>query len=222
MLDRGVRVFAMLGLGVSLCLGFSGCGGASKITRANADKVTTGMTEQQVANLLGSPTSSADIQIPNLGGLPGVELVGDGQPVSARLSTWNEGSKVITVTFVNGKVVARTFDDGGDASLTGKKYSSPPGDTNKPGPLDQPPFVQKGSFTAIAKEEGMVNFPIPYALPPNVELLEYANMSGVKALVKDVTATGFKWKGVGKQDNTSCTVDWTAKGIKATKLPDSK
>jgi hypothetical protein len=41
---------------IGLCLAIAGCG--SKITQANADKITTGMTEKAVSDLLGTPTET--------------------------------------------------------------------------------------------------------------------------------------------------------------------
>ena len=86
-----------------------------------------------------------------------------------------------------------------------------------------PPFEQKGRFSAVAGEEGVANFPFPYAVPPNVELKAAGAGSDPAPtyIVKDVTATGFKWKAVnvGTHKGLYGDVAWTAKGVKATKIP---
>ena len=43
---------------IGLCLLVSGCGG-SKVTADNAEKITTGMTEKEVSDILGSPTETS-------------------------------------------------------------------------------------------------------------------------------------------------------------------
>jgi hypothetical protein len=73
--------------------------------------------------------------------------------------------------------------------------------------------MQSGTLDVVAKEEGVVNFPIPYALPPNVEL---SGGFTQKVVLKDITATGFKWKGTDMDHRLT----WTARGVKATKLPE--
>ncbi len=64
------------------------CG--TKVTRENFDKITTGMTVDEVHGILGSPddTRSAGVQ--------GI--------ASGSVEVWKDGEKSITVTFMNGKV----------------------------------------------------------------------------------------------------------------------
>ena len=86
--------------------------------------------------------------------------------------------------------------------------------------LEQPPFEQKGKFRAVSGEEGVANFPFPYALPPNVELTDLltGTVPAPVVIVKEVTATGFKWKSVGEKGALYGDVRWRAKGVKATKI----
>jgi hypothetical protein len=90
-----------------LCLALAGCGGG-KISKANADKVNTGMTEKEVSDLLGAPTETAEVAVPDMGGLLGGGAGVPGMPKKARQSIWKEGDKVIVVTFVDGKVSMKT------------------------------------------------------------------------------------------------------------------
>jgi len=75
-------------------------------------------------------------------------------------------------------------------------------------------FEQTGTFFAPHGELGSAQFPIPYAVPPNVELTAVSKV----VIVIDCTPTGFRWKNTGSwADDTSVT--WTAKGIRATEVP---
>ncbi|HMF12816.1 MAG TPA: hypothetical protein VKE94_10935 [Gemmataceae bacterium] len=80
-------------------------------------------------------------------------------------------------------------------------------------------FEQTGTFQTVLEQQGDVRFPIPYTLPPNVEL-EGKNQTTV---VTECTATGFKWRNPAKQpttfDGNVGPVTWKAKGIKATAVP---
>ena len=67
----------------------------SRITQENFLKIQDGMSEQEVASLLGSPTESNSMNV--LG-------------VSGTASRWVGKDAVIVVRFVNGKVAVRSFD----------------------------------------------------------------------------------------------------------------
>jgi SmpA / OmlA family/Prokaryotic membrane lipoprotein lipid attachment site len=67
----------------------------SKVTEENYAKIQNGMTEQEVYAILGSPTQESSR-----------DLLG----VSATSAKWVSGDKVVTVQFVGGKVVLRSFD----------------------------------------------------------------------------------------------------------------
>ena len=71
----------------------------SRVTQDNFGKVQDGMTEQEVAAILGSPTESSSGSI--LG-------------ISGTASKWVGSDAVITIRFVNGKVALRNFDKPGN------------------------------------------------------------------------------------------------------------
>jgi hypothetical protein len=75
-------------------------------------------------------------------------------------------------------------------------------------------FEQSGQFKPIQEQDGMENFPIPYALPPNVQV-----ETDAAVVVKDITATGFKWKCITPSRFGSPAV-WHSKGIKATRIKE--
>jgi hypothetical protein len=80
------------------------------------------------------------------------------------------------------------------------------------------PFVQQGTFNTVADKEGEVNFPIPYAAGPNVELTGPA--SGAVIIVES-RPTSFKWKNVTNPTpfaTNSGSVNWKAKGVRATEF----
>lgn len=76
-----------------LIVGLVGCSG-SKITKENFDKIKLGMTQEEVQGILGPPTEASGIEIPVFSGT---------------MSKWTKGDTVISVQFVNGKVVAKEF-----------------------------------------------------------------------------------------------------------------
>jgi hypothetical protein len=76
-----------------LIVGLIGCAG-SKITKENFDRIKLGMTQEEVQRILGPPTEASGIEIPMFSGT---------------MSKWARGDTVITVQFVNGKVVAKEF-----------------------------------------------------------------------------------------------------------------
>lgn len=91
---------------VILTLALTGCG--SKINKTNANMVNVGMTEQQVSDLLGPPSETTEFNMPDLGALTGGNTSEmPGLPKGAKHSVWREDQKVIMITFVNGKVLAK-------------------------------------------------------------------------------------------------------------------
>jgi hypothetical protein len=81
-------------------------------------------------------------------------------------------------------------------------------------------FEQTGTFNTIIGKDGEVNFPVPYALAPNVEL---SGQTSGAVIVVECRPTGFKWKNAG--DNAffhNGQATWKAKGVRATELPKSK
>ena len=67
----------------------------SRINEENFTKLQTGMTEPEVAAILGSPTESSSREV--LG-------------ISGTTSVWRSGDTEITVRFVGGKVALKSFD----------------------------------------------------------------------------------------------------------------
>lgn len=92
------------------------CGG-SKIKKANYDKINTGMSEQEVEAILGpgSEEAAASAEVPELklggGTVEGVKIpeakIG-GLSLSAKRKVWKDGTKTVTVQFVNGKVTGKS------------------------------------------------------------------------------------------------------------------
>ena len=72
----------------------------SKVTQETFARIQEGMSEQEVHALLGKPSESSSVNV--LG-------------VSGSSSRWLAGDAAITVRFVNGKVVLKSFDKPGVA-----------------------------------------------------------------------------------------------------------
>ncbi len=87
------RLLGLIILVVLLGHGLPGCSG-SKITKENFDKIKLGMTQQEVEGILGPPTEASAIELP---------------VISGTTSKWARGDVVITVQFLNGKVMAKEF-----------------------------------------------------------------------------------------------------------------
>jgi len=82
------------------------------------------------------------------------------------------------------------------------------------------PFPQSGTFNSEAGQQGQVNYPVPYATPPNVELSGNAS----RTIITECTTTGFKWKNSAEPSGPSWEkgeVKWRSKGIRATQVPKS-
>ncbi|MGQ0656883.1 MAG: outer membrane protein assembly factor BamE domain-containing protein [Chromatiales bacterium] len=96
----------LLALVIGFSLALTGCG--SKINKTNANMVNTGMTEQEVTDLLGPPSETTEFNVPDLGALTGGNTSEmPGILKGAKHSVWREDQKVIMITFVNGKVIAK-------------------------------------------------------------------------------------------------------------------
>ncbi len=83
---------------------------AGKLTKANYDKVVNGMSPAQVENILGpgSEQASSGITIPGTATGTATGIGAPGTTVSTKVFVWRRGGKVITVTFLNDQVVAKT------------------------------------------------------------------------------------------------------------------
>lgn len=88
--QRIMGLAAMIGILALL----AGCG--SSVTRDNFDKIKDGMTVAEVEAILGKPTSTG------AGSGAAISVNASGQ-----VSTWQDGERSITITFVNGKVALR-------------------------------------------------------------------------------------------------------------------
>jgi hypothetical protein len=67
----------------------------SRVSQENFAKIQNGMTEQEVAAILGSPSESTSRDV--LG-------------ITGTASRWVSGDAVITIRFVGGKVATKAFD----------------------------------------------------------------------------------------------------------------
>lgn len=87
-----------------------------------------------------------------------------------------------------------------------------------PGTQPMKLFEQTGKFVSDFGQQGQVNFPYPYASPPNVEL----SGNSSKTVITECTATGFKWKNGNTTRSPSWDageVTWKASGIRAAQVP---
>lgn len=73
-----------------------GCSG--KINNDNYSKISNGMSISQVESILGKGESQASSSI---------DMGAYGGNISSEVMTWQKGMKVISITFSNGKVVAK-------------------------------------------------------------------------------------------------------------------
>ena len=89
---------------VTLCLLASGCT-KDKVTQANFDKITTGMTLDQVQAILGKGTKDDSPGASNVAAQFGVDLPGQQGPSRGDTFVWEKGEKKITVVLLDDKVV---------------------------------------------------------------------------------------------------------------------
>ncbi|MBI2751826.1 MAG: outer membrane protein assembly factor BamE [Burkholderiales bacterium] len=68
--------------------------GCSKVTQENFSRIHDGMSEQEVQAILGAPTESSSVSVLGLSGTS---------------STWVGQDMVVTVQFVNGKVMLKSL-----------------------------------------------------------------------------------------------------------------
>jgi outer membrane protein assembly factor BamE (lipoprotein component of BamABCDE complex) len=103
---QGLHAIAILLL-AGLLLSMAGCSGAatspipSKVSKSNFDKITNGMSEAEVKNILGEPQSSASSSLSQTDPKTGTTSESKTQMY------WSDGEKSITVDFVNGKVTGK-------------------------------------------------------------------------------------------------------------------
>ena len=100
-----IRVFTVLAFAGTLAV-LAACS-KSKMTMANYEKVATGMSQADVEGILGPGKEKASTSV----AVPGASVGGVTVPAtdtSAKVLTWQDGRKIISVTFVNGKVMSKT------------------------------------------------------------------------------------------------------------------
>ena len=83
------------------------CGCGSKISEANYYKVTYGMSEEAVEDLLGPPHEEAHEEAREKFGTAATSARAGGTDADVRVKTWSHGPLVIRVRFENGKVAGR-------------------------------------------------------------------------------------------------------------------
>jgi hypothetical protein len=90
---RSWRLVGMVLVGLALTV-VVGCG---KLSKDNYDKINVGMTLADVEKILGKGTEKAGAAgaVANIAG-------------SAKVMTWGDDKKSITITFANDKVVTKT------------------------------------------------------------------------------------------------------------------
>ena len=88
---------------VAICALFLVNCSAQQVTQTNYSKIKTGMTEEEVINILGEPeqSSGADFD-PSFGALP----IGG---LSGTHMLWRDGKNTVMIEFVNGKVRFKSF-----------------------------------------------------------------------------------------------------------------
>jgi hypothetical protein len=96
---HGLAILLVAGVGLTLV----GCG-ESKINKANFDRISKDMSEEEVDRILGKGEEQAEINMPHMG--INVPDLGGGVGRSMKVKTWQDGSKKIIITFRNDKVVS--------------------------------------------------------------------------------------------------------------------
>ena len=93
-------------------LAAAACSG--KINAENYDKIIPGMSQKDVEAILGpgNEAGSTSMAVPAVPTMPGVTmppgLIGaPGTNVTTKVLTWRNGSRVITVTFVNDREISK-------------------------------------------------------------------------------------------------------------------
>jgi hypothetical protein len=83
-------------ISITITLFLSSCSG--KLNKDNYDKISNNMSISQVESILGKGESQASSN---------VDLGEYGGNISSEVMTWQSGTKVISITFSNGKVMAK-------------------------------------------------------------------------------------------------------------------
>jgi hypothetical protein len=83
-------------IAVIIIIFLTSCSG--KLKKENYDKISNDMSVSQVESILGKGESQASSN---------VDLGEYGGNISSEVMTWQSGTKVISITFSNGKVMAK-------------------------------------------------------------------------------------------------------------------
>lgn len=83
-------------IAITIILFLTSCSG--KLKKENYDKISNDMSVSQVESILGKGESQASSN---------VDLGEYGGNISSEVMTWQSGTKVISITFSNGKVMAK-------------------------------------------------------------------------------------------------------------------
>jgi hypothetical protein len=114
MRSRSVSSIAAALALVAACAFLVACGG--KVNQANYAKINPGMTQAEVEAILGPGTEqgSSSVAVPSMPNVPGMPAAtgtpaigAPGTTVSTKVLTWRQGSKMISVTIVNDKVLSK-------------------------------------------------------------------------------------------------------------------
>jgi hypothetical protein len=103
---RNIRVICVC-LTAALALGLAAGCSRSRLTKENYDRIATGMSPADVEGIMGKGTEQAASSV----AVPSVSVAGvhvGGASTSTKVLLWQEGRKVISVTFVNDKVMTKT------------------------------------------------------------------------------------------------------------------
>ena len=115
---RSVALMAALAFAIA-CVGLVACS-KSKLNAANYAKVNNGMSQAEVEAILGpgSVQASSSVSVPSVviatpapgtAAVPGAMVsMGASTDTNAKTVMWQEGQKVITITLINDKVIAKT------------------------------------------------------------------------------------------------------------------
>jgi hypothetical protein len=90
-------------LSLSLLAGLTGC--ENKVSQENLDKITLGMTKGEVEGILGAGTR----QVVQGMSISGGGVAGGSGTSSLDTYTWKLGTREVSITFKDGKVMSKSF-----------------------------------------------------------------------------------------------------------------
>ena len=96
-----VQRSSMAILALLVCLTLVGCG--SKVTMTNYERIEDGMSLAEVEGILGKGTEQSSSNVPGVSA-GGISIPG----ASSKAMVWKNGNNVISVMFLNDKVMSKT------------------------------------------------------------------------------------------------------------------